>query len=274
MTVLRTRLVTVMAAIVAAASTLGAQTPETAGYQGTQLEIFLREAKITAMAETETGITRPSKSTLETSELTHPALFKTVDILKRGTTRFPDGSTEFNFQDSWKFEVAAYELDKMIGLDMIPATVERRYKGDRGSMQWWIDDARSELDRANDRIPYPDPSAWAKMLYNMRLFDALIYNVDRNATNILISPDWRICLIDHSRSFRDNKELRAPEGLTRFSRSLLDGIRRLDQDMLKERLNDYLTPFQIRGILARRDLILEHAAKFVAERGEDVALYN
>ena len=112
------------------------------------------------------------------------------------------------------------------------------------------------------------------MVFKMRVFDALIYNVDRNGRNMLVTPNWYICLIDHSRSFRRLQGLREREGLLRFSRSLLDGIRRLDEDMLKERLEDYLTIYQIRAILVRRDLILERAEELVAERGEGRVLYD
>ena len=273
MTSLAIRLFAVMASIVAVVTVLGAQA-QTAGYQGERFEVFLREAEITDMTVTEIGITRPRRTTLEAGQLTHLALFKTIDIFRRRPSRLADGTFELDFQDSWKTEVAAYELDKMIGLAMVPATVKRRYKGDWGSMQWWIDGARLERDRAEDNTQPPDSNAWIEMFFKMRLFDALIDNVDRNPTNMLITPNWRIWLIDHSRSFRSLKGLREPEGLLRFSRSLLDGIRRLDEDMLKERLNDYLTTSQIRGILARRDLILERAEELIAERGEDRVLYD
>ena len=274
MTSLATRLFVLMTSIVAFASLVGAQAREVPYYQGDQREIFLKEAEITDMTATETGITRPRKTTLETAELTHFALFKTVDIFRRGPSRLGDGTVEVDFQDSWKTEVAAYELDKMIGLGMVPATVERRHNRDQGSMQWWIDGAMSELDRVERGTPPPDSAAWNDMVFKMRVFDALIYNVDRNGRNMLVTPNWHICLIDHSRSFRRLEGLREREGLLRFSRSLLDGIRRLDEDMLKERLEDYLTIYQIQAILVRRDLILERADELVAERGEDRVLYD
>ena len=274
MTSIANRLLAVMALTVAVVAVLGAQARETSNIQGDQIEVFLREAVIIDATETETGITRPRKTTLETSELTHPALFKTIDLFRRGFTTFADGSRERNFQDSWKLEVAAYEVDKMIGLNMVPATVERSYEGDRGSLQWWIDGGMSERDRVQRGTPPPNPAAWNDMTFKMRLFDELIYNVDRNATNMHVTPDWRICLIDHSRSFRPENQLQEPEGLLRFSRSLLDGIRLLDEDMLKEKLEDYLTTYQISAILDRRDLILERAAELVAERGEDRVLYD
>ena len=184
-----------------------------------------------------------------------------------------NGVIEVDFQDSWKTDVAAYELDKMIGLGMVPTTVERRHRGDRGSMQWWVDNTMSELDRVEDGIAPPDPQAWSEMVYKMRLFDSLIYNVDRQTRNMLVTEDWRIVLIDHSRSFRTTAELRKPDQMTRFSKSLLENIAKLDEEALKERLGNYLTVYQIRAILERRDLILGHAKELVRQRGEERVLF-
>ncbi len=44
--------------------------------------------------------------------------------------------------------------------------------------------------------------------------------------------------------------------MTRFSKSLLENIAKLDEETLKERVGNYLMGFQIRAILKRRDLIL------------------
>ncbi len=104
------------------------------------------------------------------------------------------------------------------------------------------------------------------------MFDNLIYNVDRNLNNILVTEDWRVYLIDHSRSFQSLKELQRP--MIRFSKSLLDAIQKLDEPSLKERLGRYLTTSQIRALLERRDLILERARDRIAESGADNVLYN
>ena len=112
------------------------------------------------------------------------------------------------------------------------------------------------------------------MVHKMRLFDSLIYNVDRNARNMFVTDDFRIWLIDHSRSFRKMKGLREPEKLDRFSRSLLEGIKGLNEEWLVEVLDRYLTIYQIRTILERRDLLVELAEKRIAELGEEKVLYD
>jgi hypothetical protein len=273
MTPLASRLLVVMVFAVTTATLLGAQTLHTVSFQGDELESFLQNAEVTDLEGTEEGVTRPKKATLELDSRTHFALFKTIDVFRPGFTRMRNGVIEVDFQDSWKTDVAAYELDKMIGLGMVPTTVERRHRGDRGSMQWWVDNTMSELDRVEDGIAPPDPQAWSEMVYKMRLFDSLIYNVDRQTRNMLVTEDWRIVLIDHSRSFRTTAELRKPDQMTRFSKSLLENIAKLDEEALKERLGNYLTVYQIRAILERRDLILGHAKELVRQRGEERVLF-
>ncbi len=270
MTALAPRLLVVM--VFTATALFGAQAFETVSFQGGEIESFLRNAEVTDLEGTEEGITLPKKATLELDSRTHFALFKTIDVFRPGLTRMRNGVIEVDFQDSWKTDVAAYELDKMIGLGMVPTTVERRHRRDRGSMQWWVD-GMSELDRVQDGIAPPDPQAWGDMVYKMRLFDSLIYNVDRQSRNMLITEDWRIVLIDHSRAFRTAAELREPAQMTRFSKSLLENIAKLDEETLKERVGNYLTEFQIRAILKRRDLILEHARELVSQRGEERVLF-
>ncbi len=274
MTPLASRLLVVMVFTVIAATLFGAQALDTGSFQGDEIESFLRNADVTDLEGTEQGITLPKKATLELDSRTHFALFKTIDVFKPGITRMGNGGIEVDFQDSWKTEVAAYELDKMIGLGMVPTTVERRHRRDRGSMQWWIDDSMSEWDRVKDGIAPPDPQAFNDMVYKMRLFDSLIYNVDRTARNIRVTEDWRICLIDHSRSFRKMKGLREPEKLDRFSRSLWEGIKALNEEWLVEVLDRYLTIYQIRTILVRRDLLVELAEERIAELGEEKVLYD
>ena len=258
--------------VVATAAVLGAQGSKSATHQGPELEHFLKTANITHSENTDRGVTQSRKVTLEQDSLTNFAIFKTIDVFRAGRITLRNGATDVDFQDSWKTEVAAYELDKMIGLGMVPATVERRLGRDRGSMQWWVENAMTERDRIGEGIPPPDPVGWTEQTYTTWLFDNLIYNVDRNLNNMLVTEDWRIYLIDHSRSFRSLQELQRP--MLRFSKSLLDAIEKLDEPSLKERLGRYLTTSQIRALLERRDLILERARDRIAESGADNVLYN
>ena len=87
----------------------------------------------------------------------------------------------------------------------------------------------TEYERASQGRPAPDGEAWNRQLYKVRLFNNLIHNVDRHMDNMLITEDWQVYLIDHSRTFRRRTELRTPDDLKRFSRSLLLVIGLLDE---------------------------------------------
>jgi hypothetical protein len=241
-------------------------------YQGADAEQFLLKARIRSMRNLGTGVTLPQKAELELNGVTHSAVWKTIDDKKHGVTQLANGS-EINFQDSWQLEVAAYHVDLIIGLKMTPATVERNYNGKAGSMQWWVQSAMSEADRRKNEIKPPDVEKWNQTYLKMVMFDNLISNVDRHLNNILVTKDFDLRLIDHSRSFRQWKELRETKLLTRFSRSLLDGIKKLEYQDLRKRIGRYVTDEQIRGLLARRDLILKLADKLVAEKGEAAVIY-
>jgi hypothetical protein len=164
-------------------------------------------------------------------------------------------------------------VDKIIGLGMVPATVERELNGQRGSLQFWVQSMMPEAERVKKKVSPPDIENWNQLMFKVRLFDNLIYNTDRHLNNILVTKDWEIRLIDHSRSFRPFNELRAPKDLTRFSKSLLEGIQKLDEADLTKKVGRLLTPFQIRAVIARRDAILALAKTAVAQKGEAAVLY-
>ena len=209
---------------------------------------------------------------LELDGVRHSAVFKTIDERKGGVTQL-QRSSEMNFQDSWQLEVAGYIVDRIIGLRMVPATVERSLSGKTGSLQWWVQSAMSEGERRERKVTPPDEEAWNRTYQKMALFDQLIFNVDRHLNNLLVTQDFDLRLIDHSRSFRPWAELKAPEPLTRFSRSLLDGLRALEYGDLRTKVGRYLVDEQIRGLLARRDAIVALAGRLAAERGDAAVLY-
>ena len=258
--------------IVVALSTaaISAQTPQV--IQGSSLEEFLSQAKITAMRNIGEGVTLPQRATLELDGATRFAVFKTID--EYATVKQLDRGTEVEFQDSWKTEVAAYELDKLLGLGMVPATVERTYLGKRGSLQFWIDSKMSEAERYQKKIQPPRQFEWEEQVAKTRMFDNLIYNTDRHLNNLRITENWQIRLIDHSRSFRPFEQLKDPKQLTRFSRSLLEKMEQLNESLLQERVGKYLTAYQIRGLLKRRDAMVAMSKKLAAEKGAGNVMYR
>jgi hypothetical protein len=240
--------------------------------QGEELENFLRQAKVGQAKSIGTGVTLPLKLTLDLNGVTHFGAFKSIDET-RSVKNFDGGGFETNFQDSWVTEIAAYEVDKIIGLGMVPATVERSYNGKKGSVQFWVDSMMMESERLDKKIQPPDVAKWNRLSFKKALFDNLIFNTDRNQGNLLITKDWEIILIDHSRSFRPFDRLQSPKVLTRFSKSLLEGLEKLNTENLTEKTGKYISKDQIRGLLKRRDLILDQAKKMAAERGEAAVMY-
>ena len=127
-----------------------------AALEAVELEEFLRTAEVIAHEDIGIGVTRPMKLELSDGQVTLSASWKTVDERHRGIIRLADGSTHVNFRDSYLFELAAYELDKLIGTNLVPPTVKRRWRGESGAMQLWIENATTDFDRREQNIQVPD----------------------------------------------------------------------------------------------------------------------
>ena len=242
---------------------------DVAPIQGAELEAFLLKADVQAVKAINKGVTRPRRLTLFLDGIRRDAAWKVINQSRPGITTLR-GERELDFEDTYRGECAAYELDKLLGLGMVPATVERVISGERGAVVLWIDNAITEGQRREQSLNPPDAEAWSHQIFKMRLFDNLIYNTDRNLGNSLITADWHLRLIDHTRSFRKNASLRSPDQLVRFSRSLLDAMAALDEPVLRDRLGRYISVWQIKALLERRDRLIALAKQRAAERGEVV----
>ena len=170
-------------------------------------------------------------------------------------------------QRGYRAEIAAYELYNVLGLNKVPPTVERIIEGRPGAIQLWINGCKSYMDL---RGKTPVPSGWNDEVSRVHLFDALIGNTSRT-DNLLVDPDWEIVLVDHYRGFSSDTELRNPP--SQFDRRLLAKLRAFREDELQVRLNGLLGREDIRNMLKRRDALLAHLAKLVAEKGEAAVLF-
>jgi hypothetical protein len=221
-----------------------------------EIERFLLEAKIVRTGRTEKGITGSVRATLTDGIRTHDAHIQTVDESKREFQS--NRGVEFNFRDSWTFNVAGYKLDRLLGLHMVPVSVPRRWNSKPAAFTWWVDDVlMDEGDRLKKKVPPPQPRTWAEQMQMVRLFDQLIYNVDRNMGNLLIGNDWRVWAIDHTRAFRTHNAPKSLDGVTRCERQVFERLKALDVDILRREMGPMLDTWQIRALLARRDKIVE-----------------
>jgi hypothetical protein len=171
--------------------------------------------------------------------------------------------------------MAAYELDKLLELNMVPVSVERKVGGQMAAVTWWVDDVvGTELDRKKKKMEPPDLKSWNQQMYVCRVFDQLIYNTDRNLGNLLITKDWKIWMIDHTRAFRRMKDLQNAKNLVQCDRRLLGKLRELNKDNLNQKLGRYLTNMEIDAILGRRDKIVKFFDEQVARKGEAAVLFD
>jgi hypothetical protein len=256
-------------------SMLAIAVPAAQVIQGKEVEEFLKKGRFVAKEPLGSGVTASLKVTVQRDDLKQFAVLKTVDQKRPGLMRNAAGEMELDFQDSWRTEIAAYELDKLLGLGMVPATIERSspYDSKPASLQLWVEASMSEEKRRQRAVIPPDAQKWSDQLSKMAVFDALIYNMDRNPGNLLITDNFDVRLIDHSRSFRPNLELRNAEELTRFSRSLLAKIEALTESALGKKLGDYLSLQQLKGIIVRKQLILDRAKTLEKQLGANAIYY-
>ncbi len=238
-----------------------------------EIEEFLLTAKIVGAKPSHKGSTNSFRLTLSGGNLTHDAHFQPIDEHK-ATTQMAGGHTEMNFVDSYKYNIAAYRLAEMVGMDdVVPVYVERKYKGDSGSLSWWLPVKMDEAERVKQKVDPPDADAWNNQMYRIRVFDQLVYDDDANLTNVLIDKDWKIWRIDFTRAFRLKKELREPGDLVRCDRQLLEKLKKLDGDQLAERTKHFLNKEEVKALMIRRDKIVERFQQLIAEKGEAAVLY-
>ena len=156
-------------------------------------------------------------------------------------------------------ELAAYRLDRLLGLDMIPATV-RRVIGDRkGIMQFIPEDAITELHRVASGRGKEMYCSREKQIAVMHVFDALINNQGRTPLSMLYSPDdWLLILIGHDTSF--STEVERPEYLRDIELTVGDqwraALAKLDDDTLRTALGGVLDDARLAALARRRDALI------------------
>jgi hypothetical protein len=238
-----------------------------------QIKQFLLTADVVQVKSSPKGKSQPSRLTLSDGKLTHDASFQTIDEHK-SMWKGESGAVEMNFVDSYKYNIAAYRLAELLGLDdMVPVYVERKWKGKTGSLSWWLPVKMDEADRVKQHIQVPDADNWNKQMYKIRVLDQLVYDTDANLTNVLIGENWEIWRIDFTRGFRLYKDLQRPNDLVRCDRQLLAKLKALNGDELVTQTKGFLNKSEVTALMARRDKIVDRFQKAIAEKGEDAVLY-
>jgi hypothetical protein len=232
------------------------------GMDDATLEEFMRTAPIVKVEKLDTGITNPKRVTQSRDDVSNDAVFKYEDTHPDLQNKDKYISRRYNDSDRYVYDVAAYKVDRLLDWQLVPTAVIAEVEGDEGALSDWVENAINERDRLEKEIPF---SGYCKQYeqYRMRfVFDVLIYNEDRNLTNILWTKnDFMMKFIDHSLAFRSTEK--RPKQYAKVPLQVSDLLRgrlqSLNQGELTQELSPYLHPRQIEAILARRDLILKEA---------------
>lgn len=267
-------LLCLLALSLAAAGATG-QEPETRHWTATTdaaRERFLLEGRLVDRGRSAGGSTWSRRVTLSLDGFEHDVHVQTVDVFKP-VLQLRTGP-EFDFRDCYRHNVAAYRLDRLLGLGMVPVTVLRDYDLKEAAYTWWVDDVMMDLGgQSRRKVQPPDVECWSCQICVMRVFDQLIYNTDRNQGNLLIDKNWGVWMIDHTRAFKIFDDLHDEDALApRCERGLLAALKRLDEPTLKTVMEDALDSGQIEGLLGRRDKIVKHYEARIAALGEDAVL--
>ncbi len=242
--------------------------------QRDDIEEWLKVGEIVRSEEIGEGVTKPYRLYL-----------KAGDVEFSGAWKNPRGMQQ-GFLEGWQYEIAAYQMDKLLGLDMVPPTVERTFDKKKGSLQFWISGTMSDLDRIENGVQMPESHIyeWENRKYLTRAFDCIIANDDRTQQNIRYTKDWRTILIDHSRAFRSTREhsknlmfgkngLKGAVLFRRLPRKFVENVKVLNFNQIKDAVGIYLTKREINAILSRKEIFLKEIDEMIKEQGEESVLY-
>ena len=232
-------------------------------------EEFLAASEVARSKTHREGVNKYKKVVLDKDGIWANSIFRWEDVVRR-----PGLDTPRHFRDSYESELAAYKINVILGLYNIPPTVYREVEGRSGSVQIWMENTTSEVDRRRKGTDPPDVTSWNRQSHNMRVFDNLINNIDRNQSNILIDEDWNLWLIDHTRSFAMDDSLPSPEKVSRCSRNLYNALKQMDEGLVRETLASILSEEEVDAFFVRRELLIKLLEDRVAEVGEAEVFYD
>lgn len=237
-----------------------------------EIKDFLLDADIIAREPIGIGVTDPWRLTLERDGVRVDAVFRYFEK-SYARSVLADGRLYVNFTDSFRFEAAAYEIARLLGMDNVPPAVARRIGSRSGTLQIWVYHALMESQRVEQRLAPPDRLRWERQRQQMLLFDALIGNTDRNAGNVLVDGLWNMWLIDHTRAFYARARSDRLEEVVFVAREMWDALQKLERRSLEQQLDGLLSGARVAQLLDRRDRLVEHIGALIAARGADAVLY-
>ncbi len=233
---------------------------------------FLQTAPVVEQKRVETGINHLLKVTLERDGVRLRGAFRTVDV--EFPSRHESRLSRNHFRDSYKYEVIAYRLSRLLGLDRVPPTVLRTFHGESGSLQLWIENAQTEA-AVIERVSAAGLSAPHRTQKQaMHVFDHLIYNFDRHQGNLLFDPNGRLWYIDHTRAFRRLPDLMKDTPLVTCDRALLERLRQVSDEEIRVAAGGLLGWMELDSLLKRRQRVVARLDQLIADNGSELVTFD
>lgn len=179
------------------------------------------------------------------------------------------------------YEAAAFEMNRILGIDRVSPVVERRVdeirvrgRAPRSTVQLWLERVTGDRDRRLRGVVPPDAEYEHQQLQTMYLFDNIIGNIDRTQENLLFDRNWKLWFIDHTRSFIKSATLVNPDQPTRCERRVWQRLTSLNEEEVRHRLEPYLEKTEINFVLARWHKVVEMLQARIDAEGEDAVLFD
>lgn len=238
-----------------------------------EVESFLSGARVVSSKAAPGGITGARKLLLERDGVRAHAIFRIV--AKTALVQpMPNGRVQPHFRDHHVNEVAAYELAKLMGLSMVPPTVARRIDAAQGSLQLWIEEAETEKSFRKRELSPTERTRHALQVDQMKVFDNLIYNIDRNLGNFLTDAGGRVWYVDHTRSFLRLPVLPQADAVVRVDRDFWKRLQEVSDRSLVESLSPHLPEPEVRALLERRRQLVERIETRLEEKSRARVIFS
>lgn len=211
------------------------------------MESYLNSAEIvTAIPDENLGRTEPWRVKLDDGINQRRAIFKHVSRCRPHL-----------LPDCYKYEIAAYELSKLLKLHIVPPTVSREIRGIPGSLQMFLEGCMNlqEIQRKNLELPYP--AKFEKFILDINVFENLTYCPCEEEDIWVHLEDGKVCRVDFSEAFAPHHKLIPECKVFQSSQELFQNLKNLSEAEIKANLVNYLNEQELEALIIRKNLIVE-----------------
>jgi Calcineurin-like phosphoesterase len=233
--------------------------PKTPG----EIEKFLKMSAPQLVVPGAAGRTEPWKVKMESDGIVRWAQFKYINRPRPAP-----------IPDSFTYEIAAYELDKYLGLNLVPPAVMRTINDTVGSLQMFVENAMRESDRKRENIRPADPEAFDQAMADLKVFENLVYDSCGNDKDTLIQKETgKVYRVDFSEAFAPENGTVPGCEILRCSRRLYQRLCDWDREKVTAVLAPYLNEEEIGALHARQGSIVRMIQEQIGIRGENDVLF-